>query len=356
MADHTKIEWTDSTWNALRGCSKVSEGCRNCYACAMAARFSKPGQWGEELAEPTCGGPRWTGKVVLDEKALLKPLRWKKPRRIFVTSIGDPFHPAVTNEMLDRLFAVMALCPQHTFQLLTKRPERMREYFVNCEHRIAEWTVLYAANTGPDGDTPRAHPPLRMGPWTGNTVMDIPRPVGFETWPLPNLWLGVSIEDQPAANKRLPHLLATPAAVRFVSGEPLLGLINLTPWIGVHPPIYAASTYTDPDGVERYDMTGGAVDGLDWVIVGGESGPKARPMHPDWVRFLRDQCADAGLPFMFKQWGEWAYDPEIHSEVLESFDAQGRTADGPMIRIGKAAAGRQLDGQIHDAYPLVAHA
>jgi len=247
MADKTNIEWTDCTWNAIRGCTRVSGGCRNCYAENMAARFSDPGQWGHGLA--TRKPNRWTGKVVLDEAALLKPLRWKKPRKIFVTSIGDPFHPDVPDEWLDRLFAVMALCPQHTFQLLTKRPERMWEYLNEYQTpiRICSATVDLAT-----GDL-RWNNPAGTDDW----------------WPLPNLWLGVSVENQEQADQRIPHLLDTTAAIRFLSCEPLLGQINFEGRFLNHP---------DPrvhiNWLER----------LDWVIVGGESGPAARPMHPDWVR------------------------------------------------------------------------
>ncbi|EME71421.1 Gp37Gp68 family protein [Paramagnetospirillum caucaseum] len=383
MADRTKIEWTDATWNALRGCSKVSAGCTNCYAEGMAGRFSDPGQWGygiatrepESLERYILRG-RWTGKVVLDEKALFKPLHWKKPRRIFVTSIGDPFHPAVTDDMLDRLFAVMALAPQHTFQLLTKRPERMRAYLDGAATpiRIASASVSMAV-----GD-------LR---WSN--------PCGTDGWwPLPNVWLGVSVENQPAANERIPHLLATPATMRFLSCEPLLGPLDLERWLRIDWQCQGCKGFFRgrhrkicPDcGREEFWSGSHAFNGrsmkpnpvvppqggrgIDWVIVGGESGPKARPMHPDWAIALRDQCSAAGVPFFFKQWGEWGPYDEDHCPAtadIDPYDADERgiwmTPDGgranfgtrfnrnaQMIRIGKKAAGRRIDGREHLDVPM----
>lgn len=303
MAATTTIEWTDATWNALRGCSKVSAGCANCYAVGMAARFCKPGLWGHGLVERTCGGPRWTGTVVLDEKALMAPLHWQKPRRIFVTSGSDPFHPAVTDEMLDRLFAVMAEANWHTFQLLTKRPERMREYCMSFVDRHQ--------NEAAPGILDRT------------------------AWPLPNLWLGVSVEDQASADQRVPHLLATPAAKRFFSCEPLLGPVDIL--------VYGPNFET-----------------VDWVIVGGESGPKARPMHPDWARNLRDQCANAGVPFFFKRWGRWA---PFRQEDLEWFSIRkaagafkGRrdiddSVGWPMQSGKMKATGHLLDGMEYREVP-----
>ena len=375
MADQRDggIAWTDETWNVLRGCSKVSAGCANCYAEGMAARFSGPGMPFEGLID----GRHWNGAVKLVENRLTAPLRWRRPRRVFVTSVSDPFHQSVTDEMLDRLFAIMALCPQHTFQLLTKRPERMREYLAGCEARVAGWTVTYAANTGPNGDTPRSHPPLRMGPWTGNTVMDAPHPIGFETWPLPNVWLGVSVENQDAADERIPHLLATPAAVRFISAEPLLGPVDLERWLTIVWQCRGCRGYFTgrhreicPDcgrevfwsGSHAFNGRGRNPNkvfppqsgrGIDWVIVGGESGPKARPMHPDWARGLRDQCAAAGVPFFFKQWGEWLCSDSVDQPTYRG-KHQYIGNHQHAFRIGKKAAGRMLDGVEHNAFPATA--
>ena len=188
MSATSKIEWTDATWNPVRGCTRVSPGCGGpgdqggCYAERMAARFSKPGQWGHGYAEMVGGKPRWTGKVGLAPIDTIEaPLHWMTPRRIFVNSTSDLFHESILDEWIDRMFAIMALCPQHTFQVLTKRPERMRRF-----------GSLSAAR------------------------------------PLPNVWLGVSAERQQEADERIPLLLETPAAVRFVSTEPLLGPVDYT--------------------------------------------------------------------------------------------------------------------------------
>lgn len=351
MADRTPIEWADATWNPNTGCSRVSEGCRNCYAEIMAARFSKPGQWGEGLAQIVrkpdgSADHRWTGQVRLNDRALTQPLRWRKPRRIFVCSTSDLFHEGVPDEWLDRVFAVMALAPQHTFMVLTKRPERARRYFEGYEEAGEFHTgirdaliegaaqAIYAARTGED-------PSL----WLSVSL------------PLPNVWLGTSIEDQPTADARIPHLLATPAAVRFVSAEPLLGPVDLTGYLP--------------------DLDCG--DGLDLAIVGGESGPGARPMQPDWPRALRDQCLAAGTAFFFKQWGEWGHALDMdgvtgvsaaltktgHWPHPQRYRIHGGKEDGQcfeswpknhlMLRVGKKAAGRLLGGQVWDQMPGGGH-
>ncbi len=284
MGTKTGIEWTDSTWNPIRGCSRVSEGCRHCYAETMAARFSDPGQWGNGLAVIKSDGAHWTGKVELVEKHLLDPLKWGslfttgsgrgigrwqnyRSRRIFVNSVSDLFHENVPDEWIDQIFAVMALCPQHVFQVLTKRPERMLKYLSTC-WGLREAEILVR--------------------WHDEGIADIPRKDHRLTQPLPNVWLGVSVENQAAADVRIPLLLQTSAAVRFVSAEPLLGPVELR-----------GNCYI------RNDKVPGAQLGryLDWTICGGESGPGARPMHPDWARSLRDQCMSAGVPFFMKQMG-----------------------------------------------------
>lgn len=296
------IEWTDETWNPLRGCSRVSEGCRHCYAEGVARRFSGPGLPYEGLI---ARGGQWNGQIKLVPELLDQPLRWRRPRRIFVNSMSDLFHENVPTEFIDQVFAVMAMADEHTFQVLTKRPERMRSYLsdegltrrlLSAAYRIDQekWAWLSA---------------------------DF-HIVGCQVLPLPNVWLGVSVEDQAAADERIPLLLQTPAAVRWISAEPLLGPVDL----------------------EDYDTTQA---GIDWVVVGGESGREARPMHPDWARALRDQCAAAGVPFLFKQWGEWA--PNWLN------DDQGNMQPGSewMDRMGKKIAGRHLDGVLHDGYPEV---
>ena len=312
MSVNTSIEWTDSTWNCLRGCTRVSEGCRNCYAEKVAYRFSGEGLPYAVLAVLKNGHPSWTGKVEFIEKHLLDPLKWgsvltgirngegilrekahkdgsvtltrERPRRIFVNSMSDLFHEAVTDEMRDKIFAVMALCPHHTFQVLTKRPERMLEYL----ERIADLAVH------------------DVWKWqqAADLIVDNCAVLEDHAWPLPNVWLGVSVENQAAADARIPLLLQTPAAVRFISAEPLLGEIRLERvrmpetlfgWHDIN--VLSGNIY------RHARQVGFGHPKLDWVICGGESGPGARPMEADWARSLRDQCASAGVPFFMKQMG-----------------------------------------------------
>lgn len=316
MGDKTGIEWTDATWNPVRGCSRVSEGCRHCYAEQIAARFSGPGQPYEGLADRAKSGSKWTGKVRLIEEALDQPLRWRRPRRIFVNSMSDLFHENLPDEAIDRVFAVMALAPQHTFQVLTKRPDRM-----------LEWSLRNA---------------------TGGRIFHLAGELGKPqsgAWPRPNIWLGVSVEDQRAADERIPLLLQTPAAKRFLSCEPLLGPVDLSR-CGKHytgsGPLHLWKTDLEGNGGWRQQhgaKTGEDPPEIDWVIAGGESRSGARPMHPDWARSLRDQCAAAGVPFFFKQWGEYLPDdpaPDAHTA---------------MRRVGKKAAGARLDGREHREFP-----
>lgn len=341
----SKIEWTGETWNPIVGCSVASEGCTNCYAARMAARLkameiASMADHGEgrglahylgttHKAMRRGAKPQWTGRVALSEEVLLKPLRWKKPRLIFVNSMGDLFHENVPDEWIDRVFAVMALTPHHTYQVLTKRAGRMREWF------------------SPDKMRRRARVDRVLSQMSG---IKPERFGGLPKWPLPNVWLGVSVEDQAAADERIPHLRATPAAIRFISGEPLLGPVDIM------------------DETEDGTLRGGPL--LDWVIVGGESGPNARPMHPDWARSLRDQCEQAGVPFFFKQWGEWipcitdfggdGDGPVCHSAGQDIAAFYDRNVRGPTTeahnhefwRVGKKAAGRTLDGVTHDGMPV----
>lgn len=242
MSVVSNIEWTDSSWNPVSGCTQISPGCANCYALTFAERFrGVPGNYYENGFD-----------LQLRPSQLEKPLHWKKPRRIFVNSMSDLFHEDVPDEYIDRVFAVMALTPQHTYQILTKRPERMRAYF--------------------DGDSS-----IR---W--RHIQDAATP--YVALPLPNVWLGVTVENQRWADERIPILLDTPAAVRFLSCEPLLEAIDIEHYV------HAA---WGPDEDER----------LDWVICGGESGPRHRPFDVDWARSLRDQCADAGVAYFCKQLG-----------------------------------------------------
>jgi protein gp37 len=369
----TNIEWTDATWNPIRGCSRVSEGCRNCYAEKVAYRFSGPGQPYEGLATKVNGHAAWTAEVRFVEDHLLDPLKWGhvphhedtgiktrgkcecpgRPRRIFVNSMSDLFHENVPDEWIDRIFAVMALCPQHTFQVLTKRPERMLKYLTGlCCGRISDEVA----------ELVEKH-------WHRDWIKGMPR--GFEWnvygkirtsggvgdyWPLPNVWLGVSVENQAAADERIPLLLQTPAGVRFISAEPLLGTVELCRYLGFQ--------HEDEIGIENVDqslhearalgMHDPWVRGLDWVICGGESGPGARPMHPDWARSLRDQCQAAGVPFFFKQWGEYGALFPKSGVPLSDADKLHVWGDGvSSFRFGKKAAGALLDGREWREFPEV---
>jgi len=285
MAESTTIEWTDSTWNPVRGCALVSPGCTNCYAMKVAHRFSGKGEAYAGLTKLTKGGPVWTGQVRELPELLERPLKWKHPRRIFVNSMSDLFHEDVHGDFIDAVLDTVRAAPRHTFQILTKRAARMQAFMRHYK-------------------------------------------------PIPNLWLGVSVEDQARADERIPLLLQTPAAVRWISAEPLLGPIDLR-----DPP----NDMGEPrfSYLERIDGTGPRID---WIVAGGESGPGARPMHPDWVRSLRDQCGASSVPFFFKQWGAWAL------PIPEDGVPPG-ACDGRLYLVGKKAAGRHLDGRTHDEYP-----
>ena len=357
MADHTGIEWTDATWNPVVGCSLLSPGCTNCYAMGQAARIvrcseglKRPSTY-DGTVETVKGRPVWTGKVALASDATLtQPLRWKRPRRIFVNSMGDLFHEDVPDEWIDRVFAVMALSPQHTFQILTKRSARMRAYLsdpdLNNRISAALGCMLDGEWVWNEGKRFRDAIEYLIDVFAGMSTDDDGNIVYHDDpMPLPNVWLGVSAEDERRADERIPDLLATPAAIRFVSAEPLLGPID-----------FGQMQDGLPDNAWLTWL-----DGLDWIIVGGESGPNARPMHPGWARSIRDQCAAAGTAFFFKQWGEWS----PHTAALEDGEGGIRTsprggvnwqAEKPggafgVFRVGKARAGRLLDCVTHDAMP-----
>lgn len=286
MGDKTNIEWTDATWNPIRGCSRKSAGCGGphgqggCYAEKIAARFSGPGQPFEGLAHRVGGEARWTGKVVLVEDKLTEPLRWRRPRRIFVNSVSDLFHENLPDEAIDKVFAVMALAPQHTFQVLTKRADRMREYLTAGDGAAAPQRQidflrgrLEAVRRGERTQFDALDHIIRVNGW----------PIYGEAgeWPLPNVWLGVSVENQAAADERIDDLVETPSEVRFLSIEPMLGPVDLHNWISPrfhHPPQ------------------------IDWVIAGGESGAGARDNgFEENARALLSQCQAAGVPFFGKQ-------------------------------------------------------
>lgn len=360
MADHSLIEWTDATWNPITGCSIVDAGCTNCYAMGLAASRMKNHPSRAGLTRLSGNRHVWTGEVRFNHEWLEQPLRWTKPRMIFVCAHGDLFHKAVPDEWIDRVFAVMALCPQHTFQVLTKRPERARAYLMgmNCDgaRRFSVATAAeQIANNFPvwDGNGYRLWDGYAGKQWdirVTSVLSDCP-------WPLPNVWLGTSISDQHSAEDRIPQLLAAPAAVRFVSAEPLLGPVDLTDLRPAFSPLagdpHALTGRMIYAGARGYDDSINACAGytgkIDWVIVGGESGRNARPMHPDWARDLRDQCQETGTAFFFKQWGEWA--PARAAGIYEKVERLDWTDGTATLRIGKKAAGRLLDGELWNELP-----
>jgi len=298
MSDKSSIEWTDATWNPIRGtkgrhhCVRISEGCKHCYAATMNHRF---------------GGPDYVKGADtprLNEEALLQPLKWKAPRRIFVCSMTDLFMDEHPNQWIAAVFAIMAASPHHTFQVLTKRAARMRSWFewMASEHTGGAVTPLRKANLS-------AHEIMR-GRAPGGARIEAP------SWPLPNVWLGVSAENQERADERIPDLLATPAAVRFVSAEPLLGPIRL-------------DRLEEDELGTHYDALSGSYEGgdpegpsLSWVIVGGESGPGARPCDVSWIRSIKDQCVSARVACFVKQLGAKPLQRMIYGAAIGNEGAQ----------------------------------
>ena len=327
MADKTNIEWTDRTWNVVTGCSKVSPGCDHCYMFRQWPRLHGMDSRGYE-------GP--ADRPALQPHRLEEPLHWTKPRRVFVCSMSDLFHSAVPFEYIQRVFRVMEKASQHTFQILTKRPGRMA-YFAN---HIWAQSGIYRHIAWPD-----------------------------------NVWAGTSLEMMADGKKnyaaRLDLLAQVPARVRFVSAEPLLGPLDLRPWLQPS----AVMAHGDLDSPETASAIGALARaafrqqwGLSWCIAGGESGPGARPMHPGWVRGLRDQCQAAGVPYFFKQWGEWLPDDHCTDEqwrmAKERYGREfiaDRLGEGPgaltvstlqrWAHVGKKAAGAVLDGREHREFP-----
>ncbi len=352
MGDKSKIEWTEATWNPWHGCHKVSAGCKNCYMFRDKKRYGQ---------DPNV--------VVRSKTKFYDPLKWSEPRTIFTCSWSD-FFIEEADAWRDEAFAIMALTPQHTYQVLTKRPEQMAEY-ISREDQMA--IAKACARLSEKFNLPNAN----------------------VDWPLPNVWLGVSIEDQATADERIPILLETEAAIRWLSVEPLLGPINLTQRPMVDGVWWNALTGREylSDGREVVYTPDfqGQDNKIDWVIVGGESGKHARPMHPDWARSLRDQCVADGVPFFFKQWGEWlpfeetgqppfyrdcgsgveydshgmnflenGFEPgsflgakwmDPHEAIM--FNREYGADDASYLRIGKKAAGRELDGRTWDEMPEV---
>lgn len=325
----TKIEWAEETWNPVTGCSPISEGCRNCSE-RMSKRLA--GRCGYPADDPF--------RVTLHPHKLDEPLKWKKPRRVFVCSMGDLFHEDVPDEFIARIWGIMAKCLNHTFQVITKRPHRMMEWL----SRVKDWEGWKTHN---------GEPPNVYG---GSGII-----VGYNMWPLPNVWLGVTAENQQMADERIPILLETPAAVRFVSVEPMLGPVDLISNDYLGGCINCEVCLDNP----KTCINRAQDRKIDWVICGGESGHGARPMHPEWVRSLKDQCQEAGVPFFFKQWGEWfprdqwEWNPEL---ILPDDEYAYRDGSGthvfedidglyPVHRVGKKAAGRLLDGREWNEMP-----
>lgn len=284
----TKIEWSEKVWNPVTGCEKLSAGCKHCYAESVAKRF-----WGErKFMDVQCHPER-----------LEQPLHWRKPRKIFVCSMGDLFHDAVLGRFIGAVFASMMLAPQHTYQILTKRPSRMKEWILDMTSGELAARAAWAR--------------MVCGASLAGRFREMP-------WPAPRIWLGVSVENQETADERIPLLLQTPAAKRFVSYEPALGAVDFRHFL--------------------------ATSEIHQIICGGESGPKARPLHPDWARDTRDQCVAAGVPFFFKQWGEWMPCKFCGASGMHH-GAYCRICDSGMRRVGKKAAGRELDGKIWEQIP-----
>lgn len=301
----SEIEWCDSTWNPVRGCSRVSDGCRECFAMKQAHRFSGPGKPYDGLTTIRRGKVDWSGQARLVTKELAEPLRWRKPQRIFVNSMSDLFHHSLSDEDIDSVFGVMWAClylgrdayPGHTFQVLTKRPERMLEYL--SSDRRQKWASKAAFyGGGEDGDA-------------------IHDQVVFHKGPHPRIWLGVSVENQATADERIPLLQHCPAAVRFISAEPLLDAVDLSLHLQLGrcrsvspaPERFRCGLPVDHEGYHPHSAlteSGAPWFGkmpLDWVIVGGESGSGARPFELEWARSVVKQCRDAGVSCFVKQLG-----------------------------------------------------
>jgi protein gp37 len=325
MGDKTNIEWTDATWNPMvafnvetgkRGhwCVTVSEGCRFCYASRM-----------NETAYPVGTGISYKAqnrdkvRLELHQPTIEKMLRSGKQGRVFVCSMTDLFLKDHSDEWLITVFAVMALCQKKTFQVLTKRIERAVQFMNAGYTQEAIWNEMSRLIN----------------------AYHLKDRYVYAVWPLPNVWIGTSVEDQKSADERIPHLLRVPAVVRFLSCEPLLGKLDLRDYLGWH-------CSDIPEDMQ-----------IQWLICGGESGPNARPMHPDWARSLRDQCEAAGVPFLFKQWGEYLHESQF-SDMKTSMDPDtwehlaspvGVPNRLQYKKVGKKAAGRLLDGVQHDGYP-----
>jgi protein gp37 len=270
----TKIEWAEETWNTIVGCTKCSPGCDNCYAEKMATRLAKIKSTENKYGGVITRG-KWNGTIISRRSENWKPYSWKKPRTIFVNSMGDTFHPEVKSWRIEEIIKIAEENSRHTFLLLTKRSKRMAEF--------------------------------------------------FESRPAPkNVWCGVTVCNQDEADEKIPHLLNVRANIRFVSIEPMLGPVHIKCY---------------------------ALRGLHWVIVGGESGHRSRPVNPDWVKDVRDQCVDAGIPFLFKQWGDGILNCKNRTGN-NSFLLDGTALHKAWWNPSEKKGGRVLDGVVHDEYPV----
>ena len=304
----TKIQWTDEVWNPIVGCARVSPGCQHCYAERVAHRGLTERHRGLTVAG--AHGPRWTGEARFVPEVLGKPLHWRKPRRVFVNSMSDLFHDDITFEQIAAVFGVMAATPHLTYQVLTKRPRRMVEFFAWLDDQSMGWPEIYGGQRRDMVMSPCARLYLSDG---------LPARESWP-WPLPNVWLGVSVEDQQRADERIPVLLECPAAVRFLSVEPLLGPVDL------NRPAFNGAHFLS------------ATAGIGWVIVGGESGPGARPCNLGWIRSVVEQCRQAGVPVFVKQVGSCPVGRGIDDVTDQIFaDIERASADDAhLVRSGMA--------------------
>lgn len=322
----SKIEWTDRTWSPVTGCTKISPGCANCYAERIAKRLA--GRCGYSENNPFT--------VTLHQERLGEPLRWTKAWKVFVCSMSDLFHPGVRSDFIEVIFGIMSLLGQHTFLVLTKRPEQMAGFFRNRTLSECQAQIPFFFDEDARLDSRIRDYKAINGD-------------GKNRWPLPNVWLGVTAENQEEADKRIPILLQIPAAVRFVSVEPMLSTIYIKR-LGVIECTKCRdgerwTNNVKPSVCYKCGHLQCINSKVDWVICGGESGPGARPMHPDWARSLRDQCVAAGTKFFFKQWGEYSPVYDGKTKYTNVSSGVGMDEPCPMYRVGKKKAGRLLDGR-----------
>jgi len=317
----TSIEWTDRSWPIINGCRRISPGCENCYAEGLIATRLRQQPKYKGLAVYTEHGSKWTGESRLWPPHLDAPLLVKKPSRVFVADMGDLFYEDVTNEEIAAIFGVMAACPQHTFQVLTKRAKRMRQWF--------EWVEQSAREANGKGMPVAARCLIEAQKLCAHEKLRQIDPIIARPWPLPNVHLGVSVENQKYADERIPWLLATPAAVRFVSYEPALGPVDFTPFLSVVDGLDDDPLASHILGDVIRDGRGDGPRKLSWIIVGGESGRSAtdvRPFDLAWARSLSKQCKAHGCAYFFKQAGRLVVDSAREVGVFAENDERSIAA------------------------------